>query len=113
MASTPPLTTHNMAALESAYKISPFSTHPLILQQFHHQICNIMTPNTANRVLVAETQVVDNLEENHDSASPLNAANHCAPTTDTTPAAIPDTPATTATRLAATTPSICEPESLK
>jgi hypothetical protein len=58
MASTPHLTTHNLALLQSAYKSSPISANPLIPQQLHHQFCNIMTPNNPNQVLVAKTQIV-------------------------------------------------------
>ncbi|PLW43123.1 hypothetical protein PCANC_14399 [Puccinia coronata f. sp. avenae] len=111
MASTPHLTTHNLAVLQLAFKTGPISTHP-VLQQFFNQLPNTMNPTTRNHVLVAETQIfrmtqVDNLDGNPDSNAPLGAANQSATTTNASPVVTVAlaTPAITATTLTAAIPA--------
>ncbi|PLW16543.1 hypothetical protein PCANC_15510 [Puccinia coronata f. sp. avenae] len=111
MASKPHLTTHNLAALQLAFKSSPISPHP-VLQQFINEVFNTMNPTTLNHVLVAKTQIVspsqftrleanqakqweipthfwmtqvDNLDGNPDANVPLGAANQSSTTTKAAP----------------------------
>ncbi|PLW18979.1 hypothetical protein PCANC_11826 [Puccinia coronata f. sp. avenae] len=107
MASKPPLTTHNLASLQLAFKSNPISPHT-VLQQFINQLFTTMNPTTRNHILVAKTQIVshsqfarleadqakhweiptqfrmtqvDHLDGNPDSNAPLGAANQSATTT--------------------------------
>ncbi|PLW48107.1 hypothetical protein PCASD_03617 [Puccinia coronata f. sp. avenae] len=111
MASKPHLTTHNLAALQLAFKSGPISPHP-VLQQFINKVFNTINPTTRNHVLVPETQIVspfqfarleanqakqweiptqfrmtqvDNLDRNSDANSPLGAGNQSATTTKAAP----------------------------
>ncbi|PLW47000.1 hypothetical protein PCANC_06506 [Puccinia coronata f. sp. avenae] len=133
MASKPHLTTHNLAALQLAFKSSLISPHP-VLQQFINQLLDTMNPTTHNHVLLAKTQIaspsqfacletnqakqweiptqfwmtqVNNLDRNPDFNSHLSATNQSATTTNASPVATVAlaTPAITETSLTAAIPA--------